>query len=131
MLVQCVHPTNDTTALSYTMRSLRVLARLMTNRFLHRQIREKGGAYGGGARYGSGIFSFYSYRYAHMKVWFLPILWFCVCFSAVCRDVVQYPCVWKPHTANTSPRHPLLFLSFCAILTIFLDNFYSFLYEYI
>ena len=46
------------------------------------------------------------------------------------------PCVWKPHTALTSPRHPLLFLSFLChpyILTFlhsfihFLENFYSFL----
>ena len=38
--------------------------------------------------------------------------------------------MWKPHTALTSPRHPLLFLSFLChpyILTIFLENFYSFL----
>jgi len=42
---------------------LSVLASLMTNKFLHREIREKGGAYGGGATYqSSGIFSFYSYR---------------------------------------------------------------------
>ena len=40
------------------------------------------------------------------------------------------PCVWKPHTALTSPRHPLLFLSFLChpyILTIFLENLYFFL----
>ncbi|XP_077997205.1 presequence protease, mitochondrial-like [Glandiceps talaboti] len=42
---------------------LRVLGKLMTSKFLHREIREKGGAYGGGASMGtSGIFSFYSYR---------------------------------------------------------------------
>ncbi|CAK8684431.1 unnamed protein product [Clavelina lepadiformis] len=42
---------------------LRLLARLATNKFLHREIREKGGAYGGGARHGDdGIFRFYSYR---------------------------------------------------------------------
>lgn len=36
----------------------------MTNHYLHREIREKNGAYGGGARYGglNGLFSFYSYR---------------------------------------------------------------------
>ena len=42
-------------------------------------------------------------------------------------------CVWKPHTALTSLRHPLLFLSFLChpyILTIFLENFYSFLILY-
>nr|CAB3264904.1 presequence protease, mitochondrial-like [Phallusia mammillata] len=43
--------------------TLRVLARLMTTKFLHREIREMGGAYGGGARYdGDGVFRFYSYR---------------------------------------------------------------------
>ncbi|NWS44028.1 PREP protein, partial [Probosciger aterrimus] len=43
--------------------SLRILARLMTAKFLHREIREKGGAYGGGAKISyNGIFTFYSYR---------------------------------------------------------------------
>ncbi|XP_068604757.1 presequence protease, mitochondrial [Brachionichthys hirsutus] len=42
--------------------SLRVLARMMTAKFLHREIREKGGAYGGGAMHKGGLFSFYSYR---------------------------------------------------------------------
>ncbi|XP_074049310.1 presequence protease, mitochondrial isoform X2 [Macrotis lagotis] len=43
--------------------SLRILARLMTAKFLHTEIREKGGAYGGGAKLGTnGIFTFYSYR---------------------------------------------------------------------
>ncbi|XP_055521306.1 presequence protease, mitochondrial [Leucoraja erinacea] len=42
---------------------LSVLARLITSKFLHREIREKGGAYGGGANLSnSGLFSFYSYR---------------------------------------------------------------------
>ncbi|KAI4809398.1 hypothetical protein KUCAC02_018281 [Chaenocephalus aceratus] len=35
---------------------------MMTSKFLHGEIREKGGAYGGGARMGGGLFSFYSYR---------------------------------------------------------------------
>lgn len=35
----------------------------MTAKFLHGEIREKGGAYGGGARMGGGLFSFYSYRW--------------------------------------------------------------------
>lgn len=35
----------------------------MTNAFLHREIREKGGAYGGGANSGAhGCIAFYSYR---------------------------------------------------------------------
>ncbi|KAI1242608.1 hypothetical protein IHE44_0000141 [Lamprotornis superbus] len=43
--------------------SLRILARLMTAKFLHTEIREKGGAYGGGAKLShNGIFTFYSYR---------------------------------------------------------------------
>ena len=43
--------------------SLCILARMMTARFLHGEIREKGGAYGCGARMGrGGLFSLYSYR---------------------------------------------------------------------
>ncbi|XP_071792109.1 presequence protease, mitochondrial-like [Asterias amurensis] len=42
---------------------LRILARLMSAKFLHREIREKGGAYGSGASMGTeGSFKFYSYR---------------------------------------------------------------------
>jgi len=43
---------------------LQILASLMSNLYLHREIREKNGAYGGGAGYSStgGVFSFYSYR---------------------------------------------------------------------
>ena len=41
-----------------------LLASLIRNHFLHAELREKGGAYGGGARYAlsSGTFCFYSYR---------------------------------------------------------------------
>ncbi|KAK9471639.1 peptidase M16C associated-domain-containing protein [Dipodascopsis tothii] len=44
--------------------SLQVLANMLTHKHLHGEIREKGGAYGGGASYGglTGIFNFYSYR---------------------------------------------------------------------
>lgn len=35
----------------------------MTAKFLHCEVREKGGAYGGGASVGGGLFSFYSYRW--------------------------------------------------------------------
>uniref|UniRef100_A0A4W5LZS5 Pitrilysin metalloproteinase 1 n=1 Tax=Hucho hucho TaxID=62062 RepID=A0A4W5LZS5_9TELE len=42
--------------------SLNILARMMTSKYLHGEIREKGGAYGGGARMGGGLFTFYSYR---------------------------------------------------------------------
>ncbi|OXB66929.1 hypothetical protein ASZ78_017057 [Callipepla squamata] len=57
---ECVR-TVPYTAADYA--SLRILARLMTSKFLHREIREKGGAYGGGAKLShNGIFTFYSYR---------------------------------------------------------------------
>ncbi|KAK2868569.1 hypothetical protein Q7C36_000440 [Tachysurus vachellii] len=43
--------------------SLCVLGRMMSAKFLHGEIREKGGAYGGGAKVGrDGLFAFYSYR---------------------------------------------------------------------
>ncbi|XP_053507723.1 presequence protease, mitochondrial isoform X1 [Ictalurus furcatus] len=43
--------------------SLCILGRMMTAKFLHAEIREKGGAYGGGAKIGGdGLFAFYSYR---------------------------------------------------------------------
>ena len=43
---------------------LQILAQLLTHKHLHHEIREKGGAYGGGASAGdlSGFFNFYSYR---------------------------------------------------------------------
>ncbi|KAI9742232.1 MAG: Mitochondrial presequence protease [Claussenomyces sp. TS43310] len=43
---------------------LQILAQLLTHKYLHHEIREKGGAYGGGAysRGLDGIFGFYSYR---------------------------------------------------------------------
>lgn len=44
--------------------ALQILSQLLTYKYLHREIREKGGAYGGGAfhRDTDGIFGFYSYR---------------------------------------------------------------------
>ncbi|TTH23518.1 Presequence protease, mitochondrial [Bagarius yarrelli] len=43
--------------------SLCILGRIMAAKFLHREIREKGGAYGGGAKMRrDGLFAFYSYR---------------------------------------------------------------------
>lgn len=42
--------------------TLQILAKLLSAKFLHREIREKGGAYGGGARHGGSAFSFFSYR---------------------------------------------------------------------
>ncbi|XP_013406216.1 presequence protease, mitochondrial [Lingula anatina] len=42
---------------------LQVLAKLMSSKYLHREIREKGGAYGGGATSNTpGVFQFFSYR---------------------------------------------------------------------
>ena len=41
-----------------------VLGRLLTTKFLHREIREKGGAYGGGVMASQpGALKFFSYRY--------------------------------------------------------------------
>ncbi|XP_035222726.1 presequence protease, mitochondrial-like isoform X2 [Stegodyphus dumicola] len=43
--------------------SLKVASELLSRKYLHHQIREKGGAYGGGAKLGKGgQFMFYSYR---------------------------------------------------------------------
>ncbi len=39
-----------------------ILSRLISKNFLHTELREKGGAYGGGASSSSGLFQFYSYR---------------------------------------------------------------------
>lgn len=42
---------------------LRIASSLISSKFLHKEIREKGGAYGGGARFDSGgVLSYYSYR---------------------------------------------------------------------
>ncbi|XP_056641243.1 presequence protease, mitochondrial [Diorhabda sublineata] len=42
---------------------LRILSRLLSSKYLHPELREKQGAYGGGARLlQDGVFSFYSYR---------------------------------------------------------------------
>lgn len=41
---------------------LQILSTLLTSLYLHPEIREKGGAYGGGAKLGEGAFIFYSYR---------------------------------------------------------------------
>jgi hypothetical protein len=48
---------------------LSVLASVMSAKFLHREIREKNGAYGGGATHNSGLFKFYS----HVTKSFLPL----------------------------------------------------------
>lgn len=44
--------------------ALQILSQLLTHKHLHHEIREKGGAYGGGAfhRGAGGVFGFYSYR---------------------------------------------------------------------
>lgn len=42
---------------------LRIASSLVSAKFLHKEIREKGGAYGGGAKFdSSGVFSYFSYR---------------------------------------------------------------------
>lgn len=42
---------------------LRILSKLLSTKYLHPELREKGGAYGGGARLKEdGVFTFYSYR---------------------------------------------------------------------
>jgi len=48
----------------YSSANLSILSKLLKSRFLHREIREKGGAYGGGSGFSSidGLFSLYSYR---------------------------------------------------------------------
>lgn len=51
--------------------SLRVMASLITSKFLHPQIREKGGAYGAGLSLSpSGVLNFYSYRDPNSAVTF-------------------------------------------------------------
>lgn len=42
--------------------SLHILSNILKSKYLHREIREKGGAYGGGSEAGSNAFYFYSYR---------------------------------------------------------------------
>jgi Zn-dependent M16 (insulinase) family peptidase len=52
--VPCTHPDSS---------KLRLLGSLMSSFYLHREVREKGGAYGSGARQSSdGLFSFFSFR---------------------------------------------------------------------
>lgn len=41
---------------------LLILTKLMFNKFLLREVREIGGAYGGGANLRGNLFSFFSYR---------------------------------------------------------------------
>lgn len=59
------------------------MAALLRNKYLHREIREKGGAYGGGAKTDShGALTFYSYRSVimsnkgelHTKLYLLMVL---------------------------------------------------------
>nr|XP_027202513.1 presequence protease, mitochondrial-like [Dermatophagoides pteronyssinus] len=47
---------------------LRIASSLVSMKFLHKEIREKGGAYGGGSRLDNGgMFQFYSYRDPHIN----------------------------------------------------------------
>lgn len=41
---------------------LNLVSELLSNKVLHREIREKGGAYGGGSKIGDCTLNFYSYR---------------------------------------------------------------------
>ena len=41
---------------------LQLLGEILANVYYHKEIREKGGAYGGGCRLGDGVLNFYSYR---------------------------------------------------------------------
>lgn len=51
-----------TTFLKEDSASLQILSQLLTFKYLHKEVREKGGAYGGGVRYGGvdGLFGYYS-----------------------------------------------------------------------
>jgi Zn-dependent M16 (insulinase) family peptidase len=63
--VQCHYAAQCFAAPAYTdpdTAALRVLAQVMQANVVHREVREKGGAYGGGAGCGGGLFQFYSYR---------------------------------------------------------------------
>ena len=42
--------------------NLQIISQLMSNIVLHKEIREKGGAYGSGCRIGEGVLNFFSYR---------------------------------------------------------------------
>lgn len=57
-LLHCCSYDNDDSA------GLQILANILTTKLLHVEIRERNGAYGGGASYSSisGLFNFYSYR---------------------------------------------------------------------
>lgn len=63
--------------------ALMVMAKLLRSEFLHREVREKGGAYGGMAGYNSdgGLFSMLSYRDPHLErtldVYQQAIKWAC------------------------------------------------------
>jgi len=48
--------------------ALQALGRILSTEFLHREVREKGGAYGGGASHSlDGALNFYSYRDPHLQ----------------------------------------------------------------
>lgn len=54
----------NTNYLSKDSAALQVVSQLLTFKHLHKEVREKGGAYGGGIRFGGvdGLFGYYSYR---------------------------------------------------------------------
>ncbi|XP_036354773.1 uncharacterized protein LOC118761168 [Octopus sinensis] len=55
--------------------SLRVLAELMSWKYLHGEIREKGGAYGAGALMNGPVFCFHSYRWGIFNISEIPTTW--------------------------------------------------------
>ena len=73
---------------------------------------------------------YWSYEYLLLRSIHFDTTYLLATAGARCRDMVHWPCVWKPYIARTSPWHPLLFLSSLFhpyILTIFLENLCSFL----
>jgi len=46
---------------------LQLLSEVITHQYLHREVREKGGAYGGGLSFNTGYLGFYSYRDPHVE----------------------------------------------------------------
>jgi len=46
---------------------LQLLSELVTHQYLHREVREKGGAYGAGLSFHTGYIGFYSYRDPHIE----------------------------------------------------------------
>jgi Zn-dependent M16 (insulinase) family peptidase len=78
---------------------LSVLASVMSAKFLHREIREKNGAYGGGATHNSGLFKFYS----HVTKIFFPLS-FCAWLGFGRQGALG--ALGGPHKCRFSPNCP-------------------------